>query len=96
MRSCHALDLPFTFGNLDAPGMREFAGKGEAARVLSERLMDAWTAFARHGDPAHDGIGSWPVYESGRRATMELGVRCGVVDAPQEAERSAMEQLLQA
>jgi para-nitrobenzyl esterase len=96
VRSCHALDLPFTFGSLDAPGMREFAGEGEAARVLSERMMDAWIAFARHGDPAHDGIGSWPVYESGRRATMELGVRCGVVDAPQEAERSAMERLLQA
>ncbi|HXK25864.1 MAG TPA: carboxylesterase family protein [Myxococcota bacterium] len=91
--ACHALDLPFTFGNLDAPGMAEFAGGGEAALRLAARMMDAWCSFARHGDPAHDGIGSWPAYERSRRATFELGARCGVRDAPQEAERRALERL---
>jgi para-nitrobenzyl esterase len=91
--ACHALDLPFTFGNLDAPGMAEFAGGGEAAERLAARMMDAWCAFARDGDPSHDGAGSWPVYERSRRATFELGARCGVLDAPQEAERRALERL---
>jgi para-nitrobenzyl esterase len=93
VRSCHALDLPFTFGTLDAPGMPDFAGRGEAARVLAANVMDAWCAFARHGRPAHDGIGEWPAYDRAHRRTMELGATCGVREAPREAERLAMERL---
>ena len=88
-----ALDLPFTFGTLDAPGMRDFAGDGPDARALSAHLMDAWCAFARGGAPAHDGIGDWPAYGRERRSTMELGARCGLREAPREAERVAMETL---
>jgi para-nitrobenzyl esterase len=88
--ACHAIDLPFTFGNLDAPGMPGFAGSGEAADRLAAHVMDAWCAFARSGDPRHAGIGEWPCYDSSRRASMELGARCGVVNAPQEPERAAL------
>ncbi len=88
--ACHALDLPFTFGNLDAPGMSEFAGAGEAAARLAVQMLDAWCAFARWGDPSHSGIGEWPRYDAARRASMELGARCGVVDAPREPERAAL------
>jgi para-nitrobenzyl esterase len=91
--ACHALDLPFTFGTLDAPGMPEFAGGGEAAQRLSGAMMDAWCAFARRGDPSCDATGSWPAYTPERRATMELGARCGVLDAPQEPERSALARI---
>ncbi len=91
--ACHALDIPFTFGTLDLPGMREFAGDGPAARVLAGHVMDAWCGFASHGDPSHPGIGSWPRYDRERRATMRLGEKCGVVDAPYEAERALFETL---
>ncbi|HEX5065595.1 MAG TPA: carboxylesterase family protein [Myxococcota bacterium] len=91
--ACHALDLPFSFGTLDAPGMAEFAGGGEAAERLSEAMMDAWCAFARGGDPSCEALGSWPVYTPERRATMELGARRGVLDAPQEPERRALERI---
>ncbi len=94
MRSCHALDLPFTFGTLDAPGMRAFAGEGEAAEALSRNVMDAWAAFARYGNPGHERIGEWPAYDVARRATMELSEHCGVRDAPMEPERALMERLL--
>jgi para-nitrobenzyl esterase len=90
--SCHALDLPFTFGNLDAPGMAGFAGTGEAAQRLAANLMEAWLGFARRGDPAHAGIGAWPAYEAGQRITMELGARCGAREAPREAERAAWDE----
>jgi len=56
-------------------------------------VMDAWCAFARSGDPSHSGIGEWPSYDASRRASMELGARCGVVDAPREPERAALERL---
>jgi para-nitrobenzyl esterase len=90
--ACHALDLPFVFGSLDAPGMEEFAGSGESAEGLAENAMDAWVGFARCGDPAHPGLGAWPVYEPGRRATMELGARCGLLEAPREEERAAWDE----
>jgi para-nitrobenzyl esterase len=91
--ACHALDIPFALGTLDAPGMRDFAGAGPDAERLAGRCMDAWLAFARSGDPSHPGIGPWPCYDTGRRATMELGARCGVLDAPLEAERRLLESV---
>ena len=43
--------------------------------------------------PSHPAIGEWPLYEPERRATLLLGLSPGVVDAPMEAERSALEGL---
>lgn len=88
LRSCHALDLPFTFGTLDAPGMKEFAGGGERAERLSARLRGAWAAFAREGEPAAPGLPRWPRYAPPRRATLELGDEPRVLEAPGEAERA--------
>lgn len=90
--ACHALDLPFTFGRLDGGRSLAFAAGDDAAtarraRVLSERWIDAWTAFARDGDPSHPGIGQWPRYDAERRATMCFDVSCGVVEAPLDARR---------
>jgi para-nitrobenzyl esterase len=91
--ACHALDLPFTFGNLDAPGMPEFAGTGPAAQRLAGCAMDAWLAFARDGDPSHAAIGPWPRYDAARRATMLFGEKCGAALAPLEAERAVWGEL---
>ena len=85
--SCHALDLPFTFGTLDAPGMPEFAGRGEEPRRLAGHLMDAWLAFARSGDPSHAGIGRWPAYTPARRLTLGLGPEPEILRAPGETTR---------
>jgi len=89
--SCHALDLPFTFGTLDSPGMAAFAGSGPVVERIAGDWMDAWLAFARSGDPSHARIGAWPAYSAARRATMALGERCGVELAPLEAERAALD-----
>ena len=63
-RACHALDLPFTFGTLDASTWREFAGADAAraadADALSARMQQAWTSFAADGAPSDDTIGRWP------------------------------------
>jgi para-nitrobenzyl esterase len=46
-------------------------------------MGDAWTAFARGGDPG------WPAYEPGTRATMWLeAVRSEVVPDPMGVERT--------
>jgi para-nitrobenzyl esterase len=93
LRACHALDLPFTFGTFDAPGMAEFAGTGPEAEALSENLRGAWLAFARTGNPTHPRIGEWPPCAAPERAVMELGARCGVLEDPFAEERALWDGL---
>jgi para-nitrobenzyl esterase len=87
--ACHALDVPFALGTFALPKVRDFAGAGPAAERVSAAMMDAWAAFARRGDPSHPGIPAWPAYAPPRRATLELGATCRVVDAPGEERRRA-------
>ncbi len=86
--ACHALDIPFVFDTLDDPHIIPFSGNGADAHQLARTMQDAWTAFARCGDPNHPGLPAWPRYAPPRRATMILGPECGVIDAPNEAERA--------
>jgi len=92
--ACHALELPFVFGTLDAPTIDRFAGAGPEAEALSGRVMDAWIAFAQNGDPSHPGLPSWPTYHPAHRATMCFGSECELVNAPLEEERLAWEGVL--
>ncbi len=92
--ACHALELPFVFGTLDAPTQDKFAGKGQAVETLSGQMMDAWIGFVRKGEPGHAGIGAWPAYDATQRATMLFGRRCAVENAPFEAERAAWDGVL--
>ena len=90
--ACHALDVPFALGTYELPGLRDFAGTGPAAERLAHAMMDAWVAFAKSGDPSHAGIPAWPRYAPPRRATLELGDPCRVLDAPCEAQRRAFSE----
>jgi len=91
--ACHALDLPFTFGNLDAPGMPAFAGGGPAAEALAHDWMDALCAFARCGDPSHASIGTWPAWTATRRATLHFAARRELREASGEAERRILAEV---
>ena len=57
VRSCHAIDLPFTFGNF-VDGWDAFVGMDDDALALSARMRNAWAQFARTGEPG------WPGYPS--------------------------------
>jgi para-nitrobenzyl esterase len=85
--SCHALEIPFVFGTTGTGVMPRLVGSGEAVTTLSERMQDAWLAFARDGAPGTDALGDWPSYERHSRATMRLGAECELEEAPLEAER---------
>jgi para-nitrobenzyl esterase len=82
--SCHALDLPFSWDNVDAPGTELMVGDiSDARRALAARMGDAWAAFAVGGDPG------WPAYEPEARSTMWLeAVRTEVVSDPMGTERT--------
>lgn len=84
--SCHALELGFVFGTLDD----NFSGSNEEAQALSKKIQDAWTAFARYGDPSNESMGEWKLYNE-RRETMILGKQCRLVEAPYDGERRTWE-----
>ena len=92
--ACHITEIPFVFGMLEEPGWNLFSGKGEDAEKLSEKIMDAWIAFARTGNPSHSGIPEWPKYETEKRSTMFLGKEIKVVDDPYGKERVAWEGIM--
>ncbi len=90
--ACHAIDLPFVFGTFDTP-LGQIAGDVPEAHALSERMQDAWIAFARTGAPNHEGLPEWPRYDATDRATMVLDEQCAVERAPLEAEREFWESI---
>src|SRR5205823_10819485 len=69
----HALELPFVFGTLERSEIGAIAGRTPAAHALSEKMQDAWLAFARSGRPTSAGLPEWPPYGRSGRATLELG-----------------------
>jgi para-nitrobenzyl esterase len=75
----HGHDVDASFHNVRSPIC---GAGGRAGRVMADRLAGAWIAFARTGDPNHDGIPRWPVYEPGRRATMIFAAEMRVEDDP--------------
>jgi para-nitrobenzyl esterase len=92
--ACHALEIPFVFGNLGDPLTAMFAGEGSDAEALSRAMQEAWLAFARTGRPQHAGIPDWPRYDASRRATMLIGKEWTVEDDPFAAERQWWDDVL--
>jgi para-nitrobenzyl esterase len=60
---------------------------------MSDRVSDAWVAFARTGDPNHPDIAHWPAYTFDERATMVLDDDCHVIHDPFEDVRLAWESI---
>lgn len=80
----HALDLPFVFGTSDrTPAL---AGEGAQVDQLTERVMDAWIAFARTGNPGTSGLPEWPQYRADLPSTMALGPELRIVTEDREEE----------
>jgi len=57
-------------------------------------MRQAWVAFARSGNPNHEGLVKWPAYDVASRATMFFDRDTAVIDAPHEEERLFWEKLL--
>jgi para-nitrobenzyl esterase len=88
LRSCHALEIPFVFNNLDAPGVTGLAGPvTPEMRELALTMHESWIAFAREGRPMSTRLPEWPTYTSERRSTMVFGDQIEVIDDPLRDER---------
>ena len=60
--ACHSIELPFVFGSLREPLPRWLLMARLEDQVLSEKMQDAWLAFAKSGDPRSEDNPSWPAY----------------------------------
>ena len=65
LRSCHAVDLPFTFNNSDEL-------YPNPPQNLVKQVQTSWAAFAATGNPNNEFIPHWKKYSAGNRQTMEL------------------------
>ncbi|MBQ4426547.1 MAG: carboxylesterase/lipase family protein [Oscillospiraceae bacterium] len=89
-RACHAVELAYVFGNLSET---IYTGEGVDA-ALSEKVMAAWTQFARTGDPSVPPLG-WEKYTpEERHPTMVLSSSPHTERELLEEQREALEPLL--
>jgi para-nitrobenzyl esterase len=91
--SCHALEIPFAWNNLDKRGTQFLVGD-DPPQPLATAMHEAWTAFARNGDPGHPGIPTWPAYDPATRGTMAFDEPCAVLHDPGSAERASWDHVL--
>jgi para-nitrobenzyl esterase len=81
----HTHDIPLVFGTLGAES--SLTGTGPDARAVSEKMMDAFTALARDGNPNHAGMAEWPSYTLPDRATMVFDAHTRAVNDPRKWQR---------
>jgi len=81
----HTLDIPLVFDNNDKEG--SLTGMGASAQRMAERMIEAFLAFARTGDPNSRPLPRWEPYGLPRRQTMVLDDTARLVDDPRGAER---------
>jgi para-nitrobenzyl esterase len=79
-KACHCIELPFSFGTLDAWHDAAMLRGGDPAQMapLSAMLRAHWGHFVRAGAPGP----SWPRYDGQARLTMLFDEVCGVVGDP--------------
>lgn len=92
--AAHAVDVPYVFDNLDAPGAAVFVGDADAGtRQLATDVADAWCSFARRGDPNASGLPDWPRWDAPRHTTMMISTDARLIDAPAGEVRAAWDMI---
>jgi para-nitrobenzyl esterase len=84
----HGIEIPFVFDNVDDVPL---AGSRPDRHELAMAVSEAWSSFARQGDPNHPGILKWPPYTLEHRATMLLDAPCRVEIDPYREELDVWE-----
>lgn len=95
LRSCHALEIPFVFDNLDQAGVPFLTGPvSDDMRRLAATMNEAWAAFARTGSPATPALADWPRWDPETRPTMVLDTDSRVELDPAGHELAVWSELI--
>jgi para-nitrobenzyl esterase len=89
----HTGEIPFVFDNVDVPTAELITGTGDDRFAMADKVAKAWVAFARSGNPGHEGLPHWEPYSADHRAVMILDRQCRLAIDPHPAEREAMTRL---
>lgn len=79
--SAHALDIPFAFDNLGAPGIEMLLGDGAERQGIATRFADEIAAFSATGAP------TWPAFDTNTRATLRIDTEFEVLHDPEPVLR---------
>jgi len=91
MGSYHTLDIPFVFNNVDVAA--SMTGAANTRYELAHVMSAAWAAFARTGNPNHEGMAIWPAFNATDYPTMVFGDEIVAKNDPNKAERLALAAL---
>jgi para-nitrobenzyl esterase len=87
----HCVCVPLVFRNQHLAA--KLLGDGPDTQAISDRMCEAWMAFARTGDPANaPGMAAWKPYTLPERRTMVFDRECHVMSDLMPEERLAMER----
>ncbi len=80
-RASHIFEDPFLWGNFSLfPGFIDGYIPTPAEQILSQRMTDYWTNFAKTGNPNGPGLPTWPQYNSVTEPTLTLDNQIGVIN----------------
>ena len=85
--SCHALDVPFAFDNLSAPGTDMLTGDGSERAGIAARFADEIAHFATTSQP------TWPAFDTTHRKTLEINAEFVVLSDPEKEIREIFQSL---
>ena len=88
-RSPHALEIGFVFDNVAKS--ESMSGVGEEQQQIADMMADTWIAFARTGNPNHEGIPEWPAYDLESRPVMVFDTVPETVNDARGAQRALLD-----
>ena len=77
----HSSEITFAFDN--ATLCTHYSASDPGGLALSSKMGEAWTSFARSGNPGHSGLPAWPAYTADKRATMVFNAPSAIKDDPE-------------
>lgn len=71
----HTQEVAYVFGNFDSPASKQEAAPliNDTDRKLSNAIIDAWTSFAKHGNPNHQCLPNWQMFNSSADNYLDFG-----------------------
>ncbi|MGI1678823.1 MAG: carboxylesterase/lipase family protein [Cellvibrionaceae bacterium] len=83
--SPHALEIGMVFDNVEKSA--SMSGTSAEAQRIADLMSEAWLAFAKTGNPNHEGLPAWPEYNAEDHPVMVFDVEPAVVNDPHGKQR---------